>query len=239
MPIPVTCPSCLKRFNVADQHAGKQGPCPNCKKKITIPKKEDVVVIHAPDPATSGPVDSKGRSVLKTARRKDAKFNPVLAISAGGVALLALLGAFLLRGSETVTADTNQALGVLGAGAALLGPLLAWAGYQFLLDDELEPYRGRELWLRAMAAGIVYAGLWFLYGFLITRFFDPSEIAKGLDWWYPVVFLAITIAAGILVAYVAFDLEPFAAGMHFGLFLFVTVILRVIMGLQFVPGLGS
>ncbi len=239
MPIPVTCPKCLKRFNVADQHAGKQGPCPNCKTKITIPKKEDAVVIHAPDPTTSGPVDSKGRSVLKTTRRKDSKFSPVLAISASGIALLAILGAYLLGTSELLKETTFQSLGILGVGAALLGPLLAWSGYQFLRDDELEPYRGTELWLRALAAGVVYAGLWFLYGYLITQFFDPDDIAKGLDWWYPVVFLAVIIAAGILVAYVAFDLEPLSAGMHFGLFLFVTVILRAIMGLQFVPGLGS
>ncbi len=41
MPIQVTCPGCLKRFTVADKHAGKQGPCPACKKPITIPKLEE------------------------------------------------------------------------------------------------------------------------------------------------------------------------------------------------------
>jgi hypothetical protein len=108
-----------------------------------------------------------------------------------------------------------------------------------LRDDELEPYRGTELWIRCVAAGLTFACLWLLYGYLLTRFFDTSAIAAGLDWWYPVVFLAVTIAGGILVGYVAFDLEPFAAGMQFGFFLLVTVLLRAVMGLQFVPGLGG
>ena len=66
MPINVTCPGCLKRFSVADKFAGKQGPCPKCKKIITIPKKEDQVVIHAPDHSEAGAVGAGGRHVLKT-----------------------------------------------------------------------------------------------------------------------------------------------------------------------------
>ena len=237
MPIQVTCPKCLKRFNVGEQHAGKQGPCPSCKTTIKIPELEDEVVIHAPE--TSGPVDSKGRSVLKTTRYKDAKFNLLIAVASGGVALLTLLGAVLLRGSEAVTASGRQPLVVLGLGAAALGPLLAWAAYQFLRDDELEPYRGRDVWLRSLAAGISYTGLWFLYGFLILRFFLPEDVAAGLEWYYPVVCMAIVVAAGTLVGYVAFDLEPLNAAMHFGFFLLVTVILRAILGLQLIPGLGT
>lgn len=239
MPIQVTCPKCLKRFSVGEQHAGKQGPCPSCKSTIKIPKAEEQVVIHAPDPSTSGPVDSKGRSVLKTARYKDSKFNLLITISSVAVALLAFLAAFLLGRSDVIKGDGSQPLIVLGIGAAILGPLLAWAGYQFLRDSELDPYRGRQVWLRSIAAGVVYAGLWFLYGYLLLRFFSAENIAQGLDWYFPVICMAVTIAAGTLVAYVAFDLEPFSAAMHFGFFLLVTVLLRAVMGLQFIPGLGA
>ena len=38
---------------------------------------------------------------------------------------------------------------VLGIGAVLLAPPLVLAGYSFLRDDELEPYSGRALWIRA------------------------------------------------------------------------------------------
>ena len=49
MPIRVTCSSCHARFNVSDQFAGKEGPCPKCKTMIKIPDKEEEVVIAVPD----------------------------------------------------------------------------------------------------------------------------------------------------------------------------------------------
>ena len=78
MPIQVTCPGCLKRFSVADKFAGQKGPCPKCKQIITIPKKEDEVVIHAPDHSEAGAVGASGRNVLKTFKRKDTKFQPLV-----------------------------------------------------------------------------------------------------------------------------------------------------------------
>ena len=65
MPINVTCPGCLKRFSVADKFAGKKGPCPKCKKIITIPKKEDEVVIHAPEHSEAGAIGAGGRHVSR------------------------------------------------------------------------------------------------------------------------------------------------------------------------------
>ena len=94
MAIQVICPGCLTSFSVADQHAGKEGPCPKCKKKITIPEIGEEVVIHAP--AHEGPTDAKGRSVLKTKRKKDAGFNPLIATGVGVTVLLTLLAAFFV-----------------------------------------------------------------------------------------------------------------------------------------------
>ena len=50
-------PSCLhaysrnlsglqKRYTVSEKFAGQQGPCPHCKAILTIPAKEDEVVVH-------------------------------------------------------------------------------------------------------------------------------------------------------------------------------------------------
>ena len=49
MPINVVCTGCRKRFQVADAHAGKTGPCPSCQKPIKIPRPEDEVVIQEPE----------------------------------------------------------------------------------------------------------------------------------------------------------------------------------------------
>lgn len=233
MAIQVTCPGCLKRFSVADQHAGKQGPCPNCKKAITIPKLEDQVVIHERD---DGPKDSKGRSVLKTSRRKDSKFQPLVAGIAGGVAVLAVVTAFLMKGA--VQDDTTASLAILLGGAALLGPFVAVGGYMFLRDDELEPYTGAELYLRAAACGLVFAGAWLLFGFLLSRFADTSNLSDGLQIWELLVPLVVMFMLGLAAGYVSLDLEPASALMLFALFFICTGLLRLIMGLQFIPGLS-
>ena len=174
MAIHVTCPSCLKRFTVADEHAGKTGPCPSCKKPITIPKADEAVVIHAPKP--DGPTDAKGRSVLKTARRSDAKFDPLVATGVAVVCLLTLLGAVLMRGNVS---DAEH-WPILAGGAVLLGPLLAWAGYGFLRDQELEPHAGVTLWVRSAIAGAVFAVSWLVYMTLALQLGDTDWQTVGL-----------------------------------------------------------
>lgn len=232
MAIQVTCPGCLKRFSVADQHAGKQGPCPSCKKTITIPKLEDQVVIHE---APSGPVDSKGRSVLKTFRRTDSKFSPLIAGAAVGVALLAIVAALLLK--EFVQANTIAAIGVMMGGAALIAPFVVAGGYMFLRDDELEPYHGAEFWIRVAACGLAFAGAWLLFGFILSRFTTPEAIEQGLQIWQLLIPLAVMFMVGLLAAYVSLDLEPASAVMLFALFFLATGLLRLLMALPFVPGL--
>ncbi|WP_425399790.1 hypothetical protein [Aeoliella sp.] len=233
MPINVTCPGCLKRFTVADKHAGKQGPCPSCKKTITIPKLEDQVVIHE---QPTGPTDSKGRSVLKTFRRKDSKFSPIMALSAVGVVVVACLIAFLLKG-YVAGAETVPAVLVMCGAAAFVGPFVAAGGYMFLRDDELEPYRGSQLWLRAIACGVSFALAWLLFGFILSRFTTPEDVSKGLEFYQLLVPLAVMIMVGLLAGYASLDLDPGSAVMLFALFFIFTGLLRLLMGLSFVPGL--
>lgn len=232
MPIQVTCPGCLKRFTVAEKFAGKQGPCPSCKQTITIPKLEDQVVIHE---QPTGPVDSKGRSVLKTFKRKDAKFSPIMALSALGVVVVACVVAFLLKGA--VQADTNASVLIMVGAAALLGPFVAAGGYMFLRDDELEPYRGTQLWLRAAACGIAFALAWLLFAFILGRFTTPEDVKEGLQFWQLLIPLAVMFMVGLLGGYTSLDLDPGSAIMLFALFFIFTGLLRMLMGLSFVPGL--
>jgi cation transport ATPase len=221
MPIPVVCPGCKKRFSVSDKFAGKKGPCPQCKTVIQVPEKGEEVVVHAPE--EFGPKDAKGRAVLKPIARKETKVSPLLT----GVILLAivavLVGAWMLRSS-----DGKQPLLLLALGAIALAPPLAWAGYSFLRDDELEPYSGKELSLRILVCSAVYAALWGLVA-LVTGYVLGGDKVEVLH----MVFIApVMIGIGTFAAYLSLDLEAGTAAIHCSLYLLVTVTLRLILGLS-------
>jgi len=223
----------MKRFSVADKFAGQKGPCPKCKVVITIPKKEEEVVIHAPDHSEAGAVGVGGRHALKTYKRKDTKFQPLVFTGVIGFVLVGVLIALVLRSTGSVE------LWMMAVGAIALGPPLSWAGYTFLRDAELEGYQGMALVIRSVACGLVYALLWGVFVFLGDRFFGADAMNKGLEIWQMVVLLIPVFAAGTLAAYVAFDLDPGSAFFHCAMYFAVTVIIRLVAGLPAVPGLGS
>ncbi len=231
MPIQVTCPGCLKRFSVADKFAGQKGPCPNCKQTITIPKKEDEIVIHAPDHSEAGAIGAGGRHALKTYRWKDTKFQPLVFTGVIGAVLVALLVALIVR------SQGPPDMWLKAFAAIVLGPPLAWAGYTFLRDAELEAYQGTPVILRSVACGLVYAVLWGVFAFLGYRFFGPDAMTKGLEIWQMVVLLVPVFAGGTLAAFASFDLEPGSAFFHCAMYFAVTVILRLVAALPAVPGL--
>ncbi|TVS15712.1 MAG: hypothetical protein EA424_15470 [Planctomycetaceae bacterium] len=217
MTIQVVCPGCKKRFSVDDKFAGKQGPCPKCKTVIKVPDKTDDVVVHEPE--GFGPKDKKGRAVLKPIERTETKFSPVIAGVAAGSSLLVLLIAVLFRGQAPT--------GLLVLGAILLAPPLVWAGYAFLRDEEYEPFVDRELWIRVGACSLVYALLWGLvpliagYGLQL----DQLELVH-------MAFLApVLIGLGAFTAYASLDFDFGMGAMHYGLYLSVTVLLRLVLGL--------
>ncbi len=230
MPIQVSCPGCLTRFTVADQHAGKEGPCPKCKKKITIPNLEDQVVIHAPTP--EGPTDAKGKSVLKTVKKKDATFDPLITTGVVVVVLSTLVAALLLRGQPLANSWP-----ILAGGSILLGPLVAWAGYSFLRDQELQPYIGFPLWGRATACGLLYALAWFVYFMIAGQLAGEGWQEAGLEIWQVGFAGAVAIGIGTFVGFVSLDLEPIMAGLLCGFYFIVTVLLRFMMALPPLPGL--
>lgn len=232
MPINVTCPGCFTKFTVADKFAGQKGPCKKCKTIIEIPKLEDQVVIHAPDHSEAGAVGAGGRHALKTYKRQDTKFQPLVFAAVAGVVLVALLVALVLRGQDKPT-------WLLALGAIVLGPPLAWAGYTFLRDDELEGYAGANLALRATACGLVYALLWGVYLFIGNQWFGSESFTKGLEIWQMLV-LAVPIGAmGTMAGYVSLDLDPGSSFFHWAMYFAVTVILRLVIGLSAIPGLGA
>lgn len=230
MPITVVCPGCLKRFTVADKHGGKQGPCPSCDTLIDIPKASDEVVIHAPD--DGGPKDAKGRAVLKTQKAKDAKFSPVLAGAAGVGVLVAFGVAFAVKGTAAAAG-----LPLLGGAAVLLGPLLAWAGYGFLRDGELEPYSGSALAIRSLACGLGFAAGWGAYALLAYQLGGEWPIPT-LEMYQLALPLVAAVGIGALASHVSLDLDPAVGAFHFVLYFAVTVALRVTMALPALPGLG-
>ncbi len=78
---------------------------------------------------------------------------------------------------------------------------------------------------------------WVLFGFILSRFTTPEDIAKGLLFWQLLIPLAVMFMVGLLGGYAALDLEPINAVMLFALFFICTGLLRLVMDLPFVPGL--
>lgn len=251
MPIQVSCPSCKKSFQVSDQFAGKQGPCPNCKTPIKIPKPQQAkaptaptapgkqpakadgnpgvkadptkpaiaaedIKIHAPD--TIGPKTSTGRAVIKPVLRKETKVEAVPVVIIVVSTLLAFAVAWILR------KPLGQQIPFRAIGLLLVSPPLALGGYWFLRDDELEPYRGRALWLRAGVCAIVYVALW--GGYLLL---PADATGDAWSWIYlgPPFFL---VGAGI--AYFALDLEIGNAFFHYCFYVLVTMLLGYTAGLH-------
>lgn len=256
MPIQVSCPSCKKSFQVSDQFAGKQGPCPNCKTPIKIPKAEakspaaptapgkpgapakpgtqangqpgakadpskpaikaEDIKIHAPE--TVGPKTSTGRPVIKPILRKETKIEvvPIVMIASG--TLLAFAASWLMR------KPLGEQLGLRAIGLLLISPALAMGGYWFLRDDELEPYRGRSLWIRAAICALAYGGLWGAY------FLLPADATAAVYSW--VIIGPVFFAIGAGIAYITLDLEIGNAFFHYCFYVLVTMALGYTAGLH-------
>ena len=230
MPISVVCTGCKKRFSVSEKFAGLKGPCPSCKTVIQIPGKDEEVVIHAPE--TAGPKDSKGTSVIKPILREETRFNPKVAIAIFGAVVVVFVAAWMVGASyppASKNAPHDLPLYWKAIAALALGPILALSAYTFLRNDEFEPYRGQELWIRAGACGLVYALLWGVFGYLPTwlGMKPPSFETFQLMYIAPPF-----VAAGAFAAYVSFELEPMMCALHYGLYLVVTVLLRATAGMN-------
>jgi hypothetical protein len=223
MAILVVCPGCKKSFNVDDKFAGKTGPCPKCKTKITIPQKAAEVKIHAPDEFSGGGKGVTGKLLLKPIARQQMQIKPVVAAGIGGAVIAAILWALLVR---LVPPESNSLRYLLsGAGLLLVSPPLAVAGYRLLRDDELEAYRGMQLYIRASVCAAVYMILWAVFAYVKAVMHNQID----LPLWFLVAppFLIMGAASGKF----SFDLETTNGFFHYAFYVAVTMILGAIAGL--------
>jgi hypothetical protein len=219
MPISVVCPGCKARFSVSEKFAGKKGPCPKCKMVITVPAAPtEEVKIHVPEQFASAGKDTKGRALSKPILRQETKLKPVVAAGIAGAVLLVFAAAFAVRG-------VSNKVPIIAAGLLLISPPLAAAGYTFLRDDELEPYRGRSLLFRSLLCGLAYVALWGLFVPL-----PAYGVLTGEAWQW--LFVApVFVCAGAGAAFACLDLDFASAAMHYSFYVLVTVLLRAALGL--------
>jgi hypothetical protein len=222
MAILVVCPGCKKSFNVDDKFAGKTGPCPKCKAKITIPDKKPEVKIHAPDEFGGGGRGVTGKLALKPIAREQKRFTPIMMAIIGGGVLAAVAWALVVRFVAVEPGPLQYVL--CGVGLLLLSPALAIAAYSFLRDDELEPYRGRQLFIRTAVCALVYMILWTVFIYV------KVSIGKiELPYWLlvaPPFFIV-----GTFTSKFALDLETGSGFFHYAFYVVVTMMLGLIANL--------
>jgi hypothetical protein len=221
MAITVVCPGCHKRFNVGDQFAGKSGPCPKCKTVIKIPAKSDEVQVHESDEFAGSGRGQDGKLVLKPIEREETPLTPLRVGLFAGSFLLTILVAILGR---SVFASSWIAVAL---GTFLVSPPLAWAAYGILRDQESEPFRGREVMLRALICGAVYALLWASFGYT-----SGYVIADQMYSW--IIAAVPFIAIGGLVSLATFDLDFPNGCLHYAFYLVVTILLRWLAGMGWI-----
>jgi hypothetical protein len=227
MSIPIVCPGCKKSFNVDDKFAGKTGPCPNCKTKITIPEKRPEVKIHTPEEFGGGGKGVTGKLALKPIAREQTRVKPVLASLVGGAIVAAIISAVVMRLKGPEMAPMMRYL-LMGLGLLLASPALAVTAYTFLRDDELEAYRGKQLIIRAAICSLVYMILWGVFVYVKHAMGDTIE----LPMW--IVVAPPFVIVGGMAGKFSFDLETSNGFFHYAFYVAATMLLGWIAGLPLV-----
>ena len=224
MPIPVTCPGCKKSFNVDDKFAGKTGPCPHCKARITVPQQQPEVTVHAPAEFSSGGKSTTGKLVLKPIAREKTRITPlgIAAVGGGVVAAIGYAVAIRLMAGEP---GSMKQIVLCGVGLLAIAPPLAVAAYTVLRDVELGPYRGKELYIRAAICGLVYAILW--AGFAYVK-----HVLGEIDLPYWLLLAPPFFVIGGMAGKFSFDLETASGFFHYAFYVAVTIVLGLIAGVS-------
>ncbi len=220
MSILVICPGCKKQFQVSEKHAGKSGPCPQCKAIIKVPKQEEQVVVHTPEQFGSGGRGASGKLALKPIARLEGRLRPQTVALVGAAAVLVLAVAWI--GGRQGLFLNHPAVTVLGL--LLISPALAIGGYQFLnSSEELERYRGKTLYLRAGICALAYVVLWGLFVFVLGYVSGPIRDGEIWIWFFvaPPFFVV-----GSLAALSALDLDFSTGFFHYAFYVLVIMLLR-------------
>lgn len=219
MSILVVCPGCYKRFKVGDQFAGKSGACPNCKGKIEVPAEGQEVQVHTPTAFAEGGRSKTGELVTKPVSRSQVKLQPVVTVAIIGAALTILLVTWaageLIRDNPYV-----RAVGLL-----LVAPPLVVAAYGFLRNEDLEPYRGTSLYIRATVCSLGYVALWGIYGYVA----DMVLTGELWEWMFLIPPFLVT---GGLIALACLDLDFGSGFFHYAFFVLMSVLLRWVAGMD-------
>lgn len=235
MPIPVICPGCKAQFRVSDKFAGKQGPCPKCKALINVPA-VDEVKIHVDEPAAAAPgKPASPDATPRPIRRKKMQIGGLQAtlIAGGAIAVLFvawIAGDFFVTKPAAATGLAKANLLFAGLGLLVVSIPLCAGLYELLRDDELEPFAGANLWIRAAICGAVYTALW--GGFAFTP--DSLFVTNYIWLWLPIPFVLI----GALTGFASFDLSFENGALHYAFYLLIAIVLRALVGLPALWNLG-
>ena len=227
MPIRVTCPACHTRFNVSDKFAGKEGPCPKCKKLIRVPDASDEVKVHERE---VGPKDSKGRSILKPIARQETKVSNVqMTIIIAGIVTFFVLA--LVMRLMIVPDEFPQWLLMLSA--LVIAPATVYAAYTFLRNQDLGTIPKDELIKRVAVCSVVYALLWFAMPLAAFAFNDSYEMGSWM------IALGAMLGIGGAAGMFSMDFDYLFGLIHYGLYLVICLLGRVIAGIGILPGINS
>lgn len=226
MAIRVTCSKCHTRFNVSDKFAGKEGPCPKCKAKIRVPDKSEEVVIEAPK--NSGPTDSQGRPVLKPIKRSETVLTTIQKVLIAVCIIAFFAVAFVMRMMITDKADFSIWI-LLAVAALLIAPVLVYAAYTFLRNQDLDAFLGKEPWTRVGICSAIYAISWLAMPIAYYAFNNSYEVGSYV--FAGVAMLAIGGVTGMF----CLDLDYFMGSVHYGLYLGICLLGRFIAGLGWLP----
>ncbi len=227
MAILVVCPNpdCKNSFNVDDKYAGKTGPCPKCKTKITIPAKTAEVKIHTPEEFAGGGKGITGKLALKPIAREKTRVKPVMAAAIGGAIVAAIVLAVVVRWVATEPGLLRNL--AIGAGLLLISPALTVTAYTFLRDDELEPYRGMQLLVRAAVCALVYMILWAVFVYVKTMIATDGKIELPIWLLVAPPFFIVGGMAGKF----SLDLETANGFFHYAFYVAATMLLGAMAGL--------
>jgi hypothetical protein len=177
-----------------------------------------------------------GQLATKPITFQETRWNPIVAIVLGASAVVVVLVAwFAGRADLFEKSFLARALGLI-----VISPPLVVAGYTFLRDSEdLDPYRGTALYIRAAVCSLVYVILWWVYGLL------AGQLLTG-ELWNWIYFAPPFFVVGSLAATFSLDLEFGNGFFHYCFYILVTALLQRAGGMGWVwevkeealPGLG-
>lgn len=216
----------MTRFDVSEKFAGKEGPCPKCKSTITIPELDEQVVLHAPE--ESGPKDSAGRSVLKPISRNETRLSGVQITLIAAAIVLFLVATFII--GVVFEDKENFPLYLLVIGAAVYALPVAYVAYTFLRNQETVGFLGQDLWTRLGICSAVYAALWILMP-IMSYAFPGTNNSIGT-----IVGIVGMIAGGGMIGMYTLDFDYIFGVVHYGMYLCVCLLARLISGLEVLPG---